>query len=101
MNINAKLKASNVSSAYGAPMGRRDWGLAEHREHHMVMYLQRVRFIDGAYDLGGAYWGGPPSLPLFCAWAEDDEARVFVRAKDRNAAKVEVKEHFINAKFFR
>ena len=101
MNINAKLKADNVSSVRGAPMGRCDWGLAEHREHHMVMYLQRVRFIDGAYDLGGAYWGGYPSEPLFCAWAEDIEARVFVRAKDRRAAKLKVYEHFPNAKFFR
>ena len=101
MNINAKLKADNVSSVRGAPMGRCDWGLAEHREHHMVMYLQRVRFIDGDYDLGGAYWGGYPSEPLFCAWAEDIEARVFVRAKDRRAAKLKVSEHFLNAKFFR
>ena len=67
----------------------------------MTMYLQRVRLVDGDYDLGGAYWGGPPSLPPFCAWAEDDEARVFVRAKDRNVAKLEVKRCFPNAKFFR
>lgn len=100
MNINAKLKASNVSSVRGAPMGRCDWGLAEHREHHMVMNLQRVKFIDGGYDLGGAYWGGGGE-PLFCAWAEDIEARVFVRAKDRRAAKRKVNEHFLNAKFFR
>ena len=101
MDINAKLKADNVSSVRGAPMGRCDWGLIEHRDRPMMMYLQRVRFIDGDYDLGGAYWGGYPSEPLFCAWAEDIEARVFVRAKDRTAAKLEVKEYFPNAKFFR
>ena len=101
MDINAKLKASNASSVRGADMGRRDWGLIDHHEHPMTMYLQRVRLVDGDYDLGGAYWGGPPSLPLFCAWAEDDEARVFVRAKDRNVAKLEVKQYFPNAKFFR
>ena len=100
MDINAKLKASNASSVRGAPMGRADWGLAEHRERHMVMNLQRVKLIDGDYDLGGAYWGGGGD-PLFCAWAEDDEARVFVRAKDRGAAKLEVKRYFPNAKFFR
>ena len=81
-------------------MGRADWGLAEHREHHMVMNLQRVKLIDGDYDLGGAYWGGGGE-PLFCAWAEGIEARVFVRAKDRRAAKLKVREHFLNAKFFR
>ena len=101
MDINAKLKAAPVYSVRGADMGRRDWGLIEHHERPMTMYLQRVRFVDGDYDLGGAYWGGPPSLPLFCAWAEDDQARVFVRAKDRNAAKLEAKEHFLSAKFFR
>ena len=100
MDINAKLKASNASSVRGADMGRRDWGLIEHHERPMMMYLQRVRFIDGDYDLGGAYWGGGGD-PLFCAWAEDDEARVFVRAKDRGAAKLEVKRYFPNAKFFR
>ena len=66
----------------------------------MMMHLQRVRFIDGDYDLGGAYWGGGGE-PLFCAWAEDIEARVFVRAKDRALAKRAVKEYFPNAKFFR
>ena len=90
MNINAKLKATPAYSARGAPMGRMNWGMNDHHKRPMMMYLQRVRFIDGDYDLGGAYWGGPPSLPLFCAWAEDDEARVFVRTKDRNAAKLEV-----------
>ena len=100
MNINAKLKADNVSSVRGAPMGRLAWGLIEHRERPMMMYLQRVRFIDGDYDLGGAYWGGGGE-PLFCAWAEDDEARVFVRTKNRTAAKLKIKEYFPNAKFFR
>ena len=100
MNINAKLKADNVSSVRGAPMGRLAWNLSEHRWCPMMMYLQRVRFVDGDYDLGGAYWGGEGD-PLFCAWAENDEARVFVRAKDRTAAKLKVKEYFPNAKFFR
>ena len=100
MNINAKLKADTVSSFRGAPMGRSDWGLTEHRWCPMMMYLQRVRFIDGDYDLGGAYWGGGGE-PLFCAWAEGIEARVFVRAKDRRAAKLKVKKCFPNAKFFR
>lgn len=100
MDINAKLKASPADSTRGAPMGRENWGLTEHRERPMMMHLQRVKFIDGDYDLGGAYWGGGGE-PLFCAWAECVEARVFVRAKDRDAAKRAVKEYFLNAKFFR
>ena len=102
MNINAKLKAAPAYSVRGADMGRSDWGLIDHAKTPMMMYLQRVRFIDGDYDLGGAYWGGYPSEPLFCAWAEDHDARVFVRAKDRNEAKGIVKrDYFINAKFVR
>ena len=100
VDINAKLKADPVNYSRGAPMGRRDWGLSEHRWCPMMMYLQRVRLVDGDYDLGGAYWGGGGD-PLFCAWSEDDEARVFVRAKDRNAAKLKVREQFPNARFFR
>lgn len=101
MDINAKLRASPAYSSRGADMGRRDWGLIEHRNRPMMMHLQRVSFVDGDYDLGGAYWGGCPSEPLFCAWCETVDARVFVRAKDRTLAKRAVKEHFINAMFFR
>ncbi len=101
MDINAKLKAANAVAQRGAAMGRAAWGLDEHRNSPMMMYVQRVKFIDGDYDLGGAYWGGHPSEPLFCAWAENVDARVFVRAKDRSLAKRKVKKHFVNAKFFR
>lgn len=45
MDINAKLKASPIGSVRGAPMGRMDWGVTEHRDRSMVMYLQRVRFV--------------------------------------------------------
>ena len=101
VDINAKLKADSLCCARGAPIGRMNWGMNDHYKRPMMMYLQRVRFVDGDYDLGGAYWGGHPSEPLFCAWAEAVDARVFVRAKDRTAAKLEVKEYFPNAKFFR
>ena len=101
MDINANLKAANAVTQRGAAIGRHAWGLDEYRNRPMMMYLQRVRLIDGGYDLGGAYWGGHSDEPLFCAWAECVEARVFIRAKDRTLAKRKVKEYFINAKFFR
>lgn len=101
MNINAKLRTSPAYSSRGADMGRRDWGLIEHKNRPMMMHLQLVSFVDGDYDLGGAYWGGYPSEPLFCAWAECVDARVFVRAKNRTLAKREVKKCFPNAMFFR
>jgi len=101
MDINAKLKADNAVTQRGVAMGRAAWGLEEHRNRPIMMYVQRVKFVNGDYDLGGAYWGGHPSEPLFCAWAENVDARVFVRAKNRSLAKRKVKKHFVNAKFFR
>ena len=101
MDINAKLKAANAVTQRGAAMGRADWGLNEHRNRPMMMYVQRVKFVDGDYDLGGAYRGSHPRDLLFCAWAEGVNARVFVRAKDRSHAKREIKKHFVNVKFFR
>lgn len=43
----------HVNSQYGAPMGRHSDKLEEFvgRAH-----LQRVPFVDGDYDPGGAYW---------------------------------------------
>jgi hypothetical protein len=66
-----------VYAKYGAPMGR----------HGPVpsgkVRLERVRFVDGDYDKGGAYWGG--GTPLYCAW--NDEGAVYVRAPSREVAK--------------
>lgn len=106
MNINEQIRNTWASSIRGADMGRPNWGLPEDRETPMVMYLQRVKLDVGGYDLGGAYWG--LGDPLFCAWSSTFYAgslpvcaRVFVRAKTRDAAKTQIKQHFTNAKFFR
>jgi len=69
---------SNVSSKYGAPMGRPATGDAPKGK----VSLFQVR-LDGDYDDGGAYWGGRPSAPLYCARGEavnGDEYQRFVRA---------------------
>ena len=102
MNINTHLKADNACSMYGANMGRRDWSVD--RKTPCKFYLQRVRFVDRVYDLGGAYWGAPADL--WCAWDPDpvgcdDQARMFVRAISREAAKAYVLEHYPNARFYR
>lgn len=78
----------NASSQYGAQMGRRD----QNQGAPERLYLQRIRFEDGDYDAGGAYWGGYPSDPLWCAFSPEDTLNdlpimVFVRAKTRNEAK--------------
>ena len=80
-------------------MGRSDW--RGDPDYPIKFHLQKVRFIDGCYDQGGAYWGGPANL--FCAWGEDEgeQVRMFVRASSREQAKAVVREYYVNARFFR
>ncbi len=80
---------TDVSSKYGAPMGRNQRGLTLTGK----VQLRRVRLY-GDYDKGGAYWGNN-GVPLWCAW--NDEGSVYVRAADRNAAKAQ----FPNCTFYR
>lgn len=119
-----KLNLPDVSSKYGAPMGRSNW-LPEDRNQPYLMHLTRVRLVDGGYDTGGAYWGASsireldPNLngqtsynPLYCAECDDGEImiRLFVRPlvnwfaesdEWREAAKQEVRKKLPNARFYR
>ena len=82
----ANPQLPDVSSARGAPMGRPTItdGLDE------PLRCFRLRFIDGCYDEGGAYWGMPANV--YCA--TNDEAQLFCRASNRKEAKEKfVKEH--------
>ena len=74
----------NVSSKFGAPMGRESDDLSDFRGK---VHLRYVPFVDGDYDAGGAYWGGGMyTLPLYCLW--DDEGHVhYLRAATRDNAK--------------
>lgn len=83
----------NVSSRFGAPMGRRSTPLEELAGQKV--HLERVPFVDGDYDQGGAYWGGPPSEPLYCAWNEHGAA--YCRARSRD----EAKQQFPGVRFYR
>ncbi len=93
-DINEILKtaANNGASTYGAQMGRTNQRDGEPE----ALYLQKVRFVDGDYDTGGAYWGGGPgSAPLWCAFSpadtdNEDSIRIFVRAPTRAEAKAKV-----------
>ena len=77
---------TNVSSSRGAPMGRHD----ELPDGPAKLHLERVRMVDGDYDPGGAYWGGGYSTPpLYVAWDENG-TQIFVRARDREDAKLAV-----------
>lgn len=74
--INQSKLLPDVSSKYGAPMGRRT--ILDDREAEAVLF--EVQMVDGDYDVGGAYWGGSPSPPLFAAIG--DGFQVFVRASN-------------------
>ncbi len=98
-------KLENVSSRYGAQMGRKDI-LPDDRQGEYMFFLQRLPWVDGDYDPGGAYWGcSDPNESIF--WAEappgenTDGARMFIRAKTFIDAKNKVREAFPNAGFYR
>jgi len=78
-------QTSQVSSQYGAPMGR--------SSHGAVVPGQKVRLIQlnidsGGYDDGGAYWG--LGKPIFMAWTEDTEYEGYIRANSRKEAAAEL-----------
>lgn len=73
------MKLSNVSSKYGAPMGRRS-----DIDLYGKVRLARVRLDSGGYDNGGAYWGH--GEPLWRALDTEGNEQ-FLRAVSREAAK--------------
>ncbi len=56
-------------SQFGAQMGRRSERIVDMQEPFILLHVP----LDGDYDSGGAYWGGPNNL--YCV--EDTEGRVF------------------------
>lgn len=79
---------SDVSSKYGAPMGRREYGTPTGPAR-----LFKVRFVDHDYDDGGAYWGG--GTPLY--YLRTEESQHFFRAKTWPEAVKLAKESFPDA----
>ena len=86
----------NVSSTYGAPMGRRNF---VDPDEDQKIYLRRLEFIDACYDKGGAYWGMPANLYHACTSNKSTE--IFVRASSRADAKRQIRELVPTARFFR
>lgn len=100
------MKLTNVSSKYGAPMGRRNV-LPDDTTLFCKLNLVRLRWVDGDYDQGGAYWGGPirnePVTYIYWAYGDAGEvtAQIFVRASNREEAKTKVLEKLPKARFYR
>lgn len=65
-------------SSRGADMGR-----GSEVGDPCCLYVQRIRFQDGDYDTGGAYWGGGSGL--YCLFSHnagvENDTMVFVRAE--------------------
>ena len=92
----------DVSSRYGAPMGRQD-SPADDKTAPIKFHLRRMRFVDGDYDTGGAYWGGGNGSSIYQAYAENDEMVViaYVRAPNRFVAKNLVTTQYPKARYYR
>ena len=73
-----------VSSRYGAPMGRRGdnpANLAGANRFHA-----RHQGGGDGYDKGGAYWGSPCNVWGVWGWVDGAPCVVYVRANSRTAA---------------
>jgi len=81
--------------ATGSQMGRQD---TLPPSTHPKLRLQRLPFVDGAYDRWGAYWGSPANVWL--AW-DNEGTRLFRRATSRLIAKGKILAEYPQAKFYR
>ena len=103
-DLNQIVKAEGNCRKYDSQMGRSSW--RGNPDGKFKFHLQRLRFVDYCYDLGGAYWGGPADLYLALDQSVTDlrgneGVREFVRAKNRAEAKSKVLEQYPNARFYR
>ena len=81
---------SDAASARGADMGRN--GNVVDTEFPVNFEAQRLNWVDGAYDEGGAYWGRVDGDHIFRFEGEsaDTVEKMFVRAKNLTDAKATV-----------
>lgn len=87
----------DVSSRYGAPMGRYT-GPNYLEVNAAPWHLQRIRLDSGGYDSGGAYWGH--GQPLYFVQDQDGNSQ-FMRAADRSDAKRKLTDKWPGCRFFR
>jgi len=107
--MRTKLKLTKACSARGADMGRPNL-LPLDTSMDIKLNLVRLKWVDYDYDQGGSYWGsGNGKTHIYCAWTVPMDpmkyrplplVQVFVRARNRQEAKVTVRELLPNARFF-
>jgi len=73
-----------VSSRYGAPMGRR----GDNSANLVSVKRLHARHQGGGdgYDKGGAYWGSPCNVWGVWGWVDGEICVVYVRANSRTDA---------------
>lgn len=106
-----EILCPEVSGKFGAPMGRPTCNTYTDRkgvtyemtadEHSPPFCLARIPVNAGGYDPGGAYWGHGSGVRLFGFIGPLTDIRGFVWAKDREAAKAEVRKLHPLARFYR
>lgn len=78
-------------------------GLNQNGAEPVKLHLERLKWVDGDYDQGGAYWGRS-NTNVYIAWGKWTAnmvfVQVFVRANSRKDAKILVRDHITLAKFF-
>ena len=90
-----------VNCRYGAPMGRPNvTDMATVTADDALRFrVERIRWTDGAYDQGGAYWGmGAPVYLAVFDNGEGDYIRRSYRAMTRRDAIAMLREEFPNAR---
>ena len=101
---NATYPLRRAFSQYGASMGRPDT-LPENPAAPVRLSLIRLRWVDGDYDAGGAYWGRVPGTWIFRALGDADGgetvAELYVRADSRDDAKAKIRRRVPGATFYR
>ena len=98
-----KQKLLKVDASRGAPMGR-PHVLPRNVFLTGKLYLEQLRWVDGDYDQGGAYWGkDQPDIHIYRAHGKLGEVycEVFVREYNREEAKESVNKILPNVTFWR
>ncbi len=90
----------------GSAMGRSNSvpSDGDQRSAPCKLRLVRLKWIDGDYDQGGAYWGRSDTADaIYRAIGDcgDERAEVFTRAKSRAEAKANVRAILSGATFYR
>jgi hypothetical protein len=84
--IDGNTLLSEVGSKYGAQMGRRT--IEKNPKAKVTLFLMRM--VDGAYDTGGAYWGGSSTDKMYAAIGEGFE--YYTRANSLHEAKLHIQQ---------